>query len=560
MSNPEASFSRRHTMTDAELVEIRTFEGAYWRTCLSAFGFALVVLRIFEPAFYRIGLVFVAYGGVMLCIAAIRRQHNMDVFDSSKPFVTSGGYVLLAGIMGLTTYIVLLTMILNIIQSSSTEAEDEDSPTDVIPELVESSSNGHVNGARHDVPSATLISPNVNNGSPSSQNHTAAKRLSPASSSPRSRMQSSVVASPSNHYNNSHYMNPPPNHYSQVTLPTSSNPNYSIASSRGRPNSMNHHQNSPALRQSISTHGKSPARALRAHTVNLVGESMFVFGGCDARTCFNNVYIFDADTMYWCKPRVYGDPPPACRAHSSALVDKKLYIFGGGDGPIYFNDLYIFDTDSLTWSRPFTTGDIPTPRRAHTTAYYNNRIYVFGGGDGVRALNDVYVLNISNLVWEKIETLGCPPISRGYHTSNLVGSKLVVYGGSDGHECFKDVHVLNLENNTWHNVISMETSYPRLSHTATQIGSYLFVVCGHDGTKYTSDVLLLNLVTMQWEARKVYGTPPSGRGYHSAVLYDSRLFVFGGYDGHSVFDDVFVLDLSACAYLPQITNFQLPGI
>ncbi|KAF0465446.1 galactose oxidase [Gigaspora margarita] len=309
----------------------------------------------------------------------------------------------------------------------------------------------------------------------------------------------------------------------------------------------------------IRTHGKIP-KALRAHTVNLVGELMYVFGGCDSRTCFNSIYIFDADTMYWSKPRTIGDPPPSCRAHSSTLVDKKLFIFGGGDGPEYFNDLYVFDTDTLTWTKPKTTGNIPSRRRAHTTAYYNNCIYVFGGGDGVRALNDVYKLNISdmnNLVWEKLETTGRPPISRGYHTSNLVGNKLVVYGGSDGHECFDDVFMLDLERNNWIKV-NIANSRQRLSHTATQVGSYLFIVCGHDGVRYTSEVLLLNLVTMQWEVRKVYGTPPSGRGYHTTILYDSRLFVFGGYDGHSVFDDVYCLDLSACAYLPQITNFQLP--
>ncbi|CAG8844325.1 3589_t:CDS:2, partial [Racocetra persica] len=78
----------------------------------------------------------------------------------------------------------------------------------------------------------------------------------------------------------------------------------------------------------MRTHGKIP-KALRAHTVNLVGELMYVFGGCDSRTCFNSIYIFDADTMYWSKPRTIGDPPPACRAHSSTLVDKKLFIFGG---------------------------------------------------------------------------------------------------------------------------------------------------------------------------------------------------------------------------------------
>ncbi|KAF8989519.1 hypothetical protein BGZ52_000580, partial [Haplosporangium bisporale] len=53
-----------------------------------------------------------------------------------------------------------------------------------------------------------------------------------------------------------------------------------------------------------------------------------------------------------------------------------------------------------------------------------------------------------------------------------------------------------------------------------------------------------------------YGIPPAGRGYHASLLYDSRLFMFGGYDGQTVFDDIYILDLSTCAYLPQITDFQ----
>ena len=39
------------------------------------------------------------------------------------------------------------------------------------------------------------------------------------------------------------------------------------------------------------------------------------------------------------------------------------------------------------------------------------------------------------------------------------------------------------------------------------------------------------IVTMQWDKRKVYGQPPTGRGYHGAVLHDSRVFVIGGFDG-----------------------------
>lgn len=46
-------------LTPSELVEIRaaqrTFEGAYIRTSLGQFSFALVVLKIFTSEFYSIG-------------------------------------------------------------------------------------------------------------------------------------------------------------------------------------------------------------------------------------------------------------------------------------------------------------------------------------------------------------------------------------------------------------------------------------------------------------------------------------------------------------------------
>ena len=97
----------------------RTFEGAYWRTCLSSFGFALIILRIFEKDFYGIGLVFVAFGGAMLGIAALRRRNNLDIFDKSKPFVTSGGFVVLTGIIAFLTYLALLILVLRLEETKS---------------------------------------------------------------------------------------------------------------------------------------------------------------------------------------------------------------------------------------------------------------------------------------------------------------------------------------------------------------------------------------------------------------------------------------------------------
>ncbi|SPO26469.1 related to Tip elongation aberrant protein 1 [Ustilago trichophora] len=306
-------------------------------------------------------------------------------------------------------------------------------------------------------------------------------------------------------------------------------------------------------------HGSVPRRSFRAHTANLCDEVLWLFGGCDNRGCFRDLWCFDTETMCWSKPKVTGDIPPARRAHSATMVNKRLFVFAGGDGPHYFNDLYIFDTVSLRWSKPEVGGTAPSPRRAHTCNYYEGQLIVFGGGNGVGALNDVHTLDVndlSRLEWRKMECGGKVPIGRGYHTCNLVDGKLIVIGGSDGHMSFNDIHILRLDTQTWYQVKTDEI-HNRLGHTATQVGSYLFIFGGHDSKTYTSELLTLNLVNLQWEPRKVCGKKPQGRGYHQAWLRDSRLFVHGGFDGKDIFDDLHFLDLAACAYLPQITSFSV---
>lgn len=319
----------------------------------------------------------------------------------------------------------------------------------------------------------------------------------------------------------------------------------------------------------------APHTALRAHTTTLVGSNVYVFGGCDSRACFNELYVLDADAFVWSTPHVVGDVPVPLRAMTCTAVGKKLVVFGGGDGPAYYNDVYVLDTVNFRWSKPRILGDkVPSRRRAHTACLYKNGIYVFGGGDGVRALNDIWRLDVSDVTKMSWKLISGPssadgrspaaagggkdvrPKARGYHTANMVGSKLIIYGGSDGGECFNDVWVYDVETHVW-KAVHIPITYRRLSHTATIVGSYLFVIGGHDGNEYSNDVLLLNLVTMSWDKRKVYGLPPSGRGYHGTVLYDSRLLVIGGFDGSEVFGDVWLLELAVHAYYSQISHFTI---
>jgi len=144
----------------------------------------------------------------------------------------------------------------------------------------------------------------------------------------------------------------------------------------------------------IKTVGKNKPKSLRGHSMTLVDEKIFIFGGSDTETCFNDLYIFDTETYWWTLHKTKGlvPPPRPCRAHSANLIGDYIYVFGGGNGPSYFNTLHLLNTKTLCWEKPEVRGQIPNPRRAHTSWVYNDLLYIFAGGDGMCALNDIYVL------------------------------------------------------------------------------------------------------------------------------------------------------------------------
>ncbi|KAI4602651.1 hypothetical protein KJ359_007868 [Pestalotiopsis sp. 9143b] len=105
-----------------ELVEIRaaqrTFEGAYMRTALSQFSFALIILKIFTSEFYAIGALFSLYGAGIMVIAMYRRYQGNEQFFTmtndagqvQKKFRTSGNSVLMLTAISLCAYVALLVL------------------------------------------------------------------------------------------------------------------------------------------------------------------------------------------------------------------------------------------------------------------------------------------------------------------------------------------------------------------------------------------------------------------------------------------------------------------
>ncbi|KAH7073987.1 hypothetical protein FB567DRAFT_590268 [Paraphoma chrysanthemicola] len=118
--------ARSVVLTSSELVEIRaaqrTFEGAYIRTAIGQFSFALIVLKIFTAEFYSIGALFAVYGAGILFISLFRRQQGNKQFFSEvgedglhrKKFRTSGNVVSVLTALSISAYICLLVLTLKL--------------------------------------------------------------------------------------------------------------------------------------------------------------------------------------------------------------------------------------------------------------------------------------------------------------------------------------------------------------------------------------------------------------------------------------------------------------
>jgi len=305
-------------------------------------------------------------------------------------------------------------------------------------------------------------------------------------------------------------------------------------------------------------------QGIRSHSCAMFQNSkLFVFGGATVppkRPLDNQVdedihrnnhlLIFDTETMWWRRPRVFGAIPDLRRAHSATSVDSKMIMFGGGEGPDYFDHLYVLDTETMYWTKPESTGTIPGPRRAHSATLIGTKIFIFGGGDGNSALNSTYILDTEKYNWDtvKIPSSGIAPQPRGYHTATLGrDNKIYVYGGSDGEECYGNIFCLDPATGTW-SERKVASERHCFTHSATRIDSHIVSFGGSsNAADYTDQLQFLNLdvrrPTFEWVVQPTTGTAPSPRGYHSSVCTDSRLFIIGGYDGQTVYSDTHVLDL-----------------
>ncbi|KAF9669935.1 hypothetical protein SADUNF_Sadunf13G0016400 [Salix dunnii] len=135
----------------------------------------------------------------------------------------------------------------------------------------------------------------------------------------------------------------------------------------------------------------------------------------------------------------YSGVPPSPRSDHTAAVHAERYvlIFGGGSHATCFNDLHVFDLQTMEWTRPTQQGEIPTPRAGHAGVIVGENWFIVGGGDNKSGVSETAVLNMSTLVWSVVTTVQgrVPLASEGLSLvlSSYNGEDVLVsFGGYNG--------------------------------------------------------------------------------------------------------------------------------
>ncbi|EPT31033.1 kelch repeat protein, putative [Toxoplasma gondii ME49] len=299
-----------------------------------------------------------------------------------------------------------------------------------------------------------------------------------------------------------------------------------------------------------------------AHSCDVIGTKMFIFGGWNGKFALNDLFILDVQSLRWTRVEQDGCSPPEARNnHTTAAVGDRIFVHGGHDGTQWLADLHVLDTTpahmgrhrGLSWSSPPVSGRRPSARACHSFTRVNEKLYMFGGYDGANCFQDIDILDLDTMAWIQPAVTGEKPQARNAHTMTVVDRKLVLFGGHSGNTHLTDLHVFDTATLTWTKPEISGSPPPGLrGHTANLIGHKIFLFGGYDGKRRTNEIYILDTKARAWVvvsnaacSAVCDNAPPSGRQRHSAALVSNRkLFVFGGFDGNKWLNDLHVLDAS----------------
>ncbi|OQS07458.1 hypothetical protein THRCLA_00531 [Thraustotheca clavata] len=241
----------------------------------------------------------------------------------------------------------------------------------------------------------------------------------------------------------------------------------------------------------VKTRGVVPAKRGGA-TLTLIEKNgqklLFLIGGANRNAdMFNDVHVYDIEKSEWIQIHAENSASFQARSgHTAVAIGHLIYVFGGMNLPLQavYNDVHIFNTDTVAWSQLVPCNKPPPPRNAHVAIAIPKGMVVFGGSSPSEGpMNDVFLLKLQEeqVEWIPITCNGSPVVKRELHAAVLLPNSNSIYisGGrlQDG-QLAKEYAVLDTDTWNWqiHN-----SQWRRCGHVAGVLDGEVVHYGGWDG-------------------------------------------------------------------------------
>ncbi|RKO87023.1 hypothetical protein BDK51DRAFT_53269 [Blyttiomyces helicus] len=201
---------------------------------------------------------------------------------------------------------------------------------------------------------------------------------------------------------------------------------------------------------------------LAYHSMTLLGETAYIFGGSDQNSVFyNSVYSFpingSASPIQVQPQGTLLGPGPRYSHCGAAVGSQEILVYGGYGGASQsslktYNDTYLFNPTASAWSS-YPTDPGMGGRTGTACTSVNSNVYLFGGvGPSNNDHNDLWMFDGVAKIWKEVNVSGNPPSIRSYASMTSVGSSwLVVTGGEHaGVSDDSNFYFFNLATSKWY--------------------------------------------------------------------------------------------------------------
>lgn len=287
---------------------------------------------------------------------------------------------------------------------------------------------------------------------------------------------------------------------------------------------------------------------LQGHSMNIICDTIYIFGGMANGKFTNTLYTFDPRTNEFNVVEDQAGDIPSPRAfHHTSVFGTKILVYGGFNEQ-YLTDYYSFNTVTQTWTQSDINGEhCPCPRERSTLVpYIEDKLVLFGGYycspdmEVETYLDDVYVMDLSMMEWIKPavkhdENEQIQP--RSAHTANFVKGKMYVFGGlTNKQKNLNDMWMLRANPSglfQWKK-IEPKGAMPDARHGHSSVTANTNIIYyGGRGNGYKSffdKLFIFDTLNELWIYPLIGGTKPTPRYYHASVLMheNTEMVIFGG--------------------------------